>query len=440
MSTVLTSSSSPSSLTISYLSSSSCTNISHDGRSSSCSDRTSKSRGLPHIRTQRRCFPSSLAQGSARVFFMQLAAAWRRQQLSKIRGCKSRILETCMPTRGFAQTSVLPAAKSLDRVMMKQLSVQCVIGCNPDERDMLQELVISISVFTDLRKSLGEHVKKCDVLDEMKLRAQSPDWASHAASELAGTHNYSTLAKIARRIAEEGKFFTIEALAECISREVIVECNARRVTVEIDKPAALRKKGARAAAVEITRDREDFIFSSLPETPDHGKAVKQHDAVFHQLSAQHAAATEPIQLHPNVAMIALGSNVGNRPQNIQAALKLLETNKCQLLATSFLYESPASYVTNQPSFVNAACKIATSHGPDELLKVLKVCMSGHPKFCQLIQVLHLQVIEKEVGRQERFRWGPREVDLDILFYNHSVCRQVTLRASSLKLIAGLRER
>ncbi|EKX45997.1 hypothetical protein GUITHDRAFT_157785 [Guillardia theta CCMP2712] len=104
-------------------------------------------------------------------------------------------------------------------------------------------------------------------------------------------------------------------------------------------------------------------------------------------------------------MIALGSNVGNRPQNIQSALKLLETNKCQVLATSFLYESPASYVTNQPSFVNAACKIATSHGPDELLKVLKV-------------------IEKEVGRQERFRWGPREVDLDILFYNHSVCRQV----------------
>ena len=315
------------------------------------------------------------------------------------------------------------APRTPDRVMMKEQSVQCVIGCNPDERVRTQELLLSVAVWVDLRDSLGQHVKDCDLLDVQKTRMDAPDWEKHAAAELAGTHNYSTLAKIARKMAEEGKYFTIEALAEAIARDVVLACNVPRVTVLIDKPEALRKKGARAAAVEITREREDFFFKGqkpmkympLPDASAH--APQQHApnhspasapfaaAAAAQLAAELSASCEPFQKFGHVAYIALGSNVGQRAKNIQQALRLLcedsASSSVQLMSTSFLYESPASYVTDQPNFVNAVCKISTPLEPLQLLAKLKQ-------------------VEQSVGRQERYRWGPREVDLDIIFYDKLV--------------------
>ena len=336
-------------------------------------------------------------------------------------------------TRGFRCTASCGSFVSMgggssspertpDRVMMKEQSVQCVIGCNPDERVRKQELVLSVAVWVDLRESLGKHVKNCDLLDVQKTRMDAPDWEVHAGAELAGTHNYSTLAKIARKTAEEGKYFTIEALAEAIAREVVLACNVPRVTVLIDKPEALRKKGARAAAVEITRNREDFFFHGqrpmkpMP-LPDASAHAAQHSgaslspsanpfaaAASAQLAAELSASCEPFQKFGHVAYIALGSNVGTRAKNIQQALRLLcegEASNVQLLGTSFLYESPASYVTDQPNFVNAVCKVSTCLEPLQLLATLKE-------------------VEQAVGRKERYRWGPREVDLDIIFFDDLV--------------------
>ena len=231
-----------------------------------------------------------------------------------------------------------------DRVMMKEQSVQCVIGCNPDERVRKQELLISVAVWVDLRESLGKKVKNCDLLDVQKTRMDAPDWEVHAAAELAGTHNYSTLAKIARKTAEEGKYFTIEALAEAIARDIVLACNVPRVTVLIDKPEALRKKGARAAAVEISRNREDFFFQGLrseaanfkdtfgnaaslspPPSPTAPLAASSFFSIAAsaQLGAELSASCEPFQKFRHVAYIALGSNVGARIKNIQQALQLL---------------------------------------------------------------------------------------------------------------------
>jgi hypothetical protein len=78
-----------------------------------------------------------------------------------------------------------------DEVRIKEQTVKCIIGCNPDERDRLQDLVISVRLWTNLRDSMSKHVKNCDVLEGQKKRADSVDWASHAAAELAGTYDYS---------------------------------------------------------------------------------------------------------------------------------------------------------------------------------------------------------------------------------------------------------
>jgi hypothetical protein len=102
----------------------------------------------------------------------------------------------------FVQTSVFPRCFSLasspfdqqyaDEVRVKDQLVKCIIGCNPDERDRIQDLVISVRLWTNLRESMSKYINNCDVLESQKSRASSSEWAAHAAAELAGTYNYST--------------------------------------------------------------------------------------------------------------------------------------------------------------------------------------------------------------------------------------------------------
>lgn len=62
--------------------------------------------------------------------------------------------------------------------------------------------------------------------------------------------------------------------------------------------------------------------------------------------------------HPHIAVLALGSNLGDRSSNIELALRLLEADeRVQILGTSFLYESEPMYVREQDRFLNGACRV-----------------------------------------------------------------------------------
>ncbi|MCL6493951.1 MAG: 2-amino-4-hydroxy-6-hydroxymethyldihydropteridine diphosphokinase [Ignavibacterium sp.] len=101
----------------------------------------------------------------------------------------------------------------------------------------------------------------------------------------------------------------------------------------------------------------------------------------------------------HIAYIALGSNVGDRINNLRNAVGyLLESNAVDLISSSSVYESLPYGNHNQQKFYNAVIKIRTSLLPLELFYLLKKT-------------------ELKVGRQLRERWGPREIDLDILFYD-----------------------
>ena len=95
--------------------------------------------------------------------------------------------------------------------------------------------------------------------------------------------------------------------------------------------------------------------------------------------------------------IGLGSNKGSRKKNIMRALSLLSKNRQRVLKVSSFFETQPYGCEKQGPFLNAAAKIGTALPPEKLLVLLKS-------------------IEKEVGRTRSFRWGPREIDLDILFY------------------------
>ncbi|MGD6804887.1 2-amino-4-hydroxy-6-hydroxymethyldihydropteridine diphosphokinase [Rossellomorea vietnamensis] len=97
--------------------------------------------------------------------------------------------------------------------------------------------------------------------------------------------------------------------------------------------------------------------------------------------------------------LSLGSNVGDREQYLKKAIKQLSGHpEIELERVSSIYETDPVGYTDQGSFLNLAVEIRTSLTPQTLLH-------------QCLQ------IEKDLGREREFRWGPRIIDLDILLYN-----------------------
>jgi len=94
--------------------------------------------------------------------------------------------------------------------------------------------------------------------------------------------------------------------------------------------------------------------------------------------------------------LSLGSNLGDREENLRRAIRALhECSKIEIRRVSHVYETAPFGVTGQPDFFNLAVEIETGLAARELLGILKQ-------------------IEKEMGRLEGPRWGPRVIDIDIL--------------------------
>ncbi len=111
----------------------------------------------------------------------------------------------------------------------------------------------------------------------------------------------------------------------------------------------------------------------------------------------------------NTAYLLTGGNMGNRKRNLSQAHKLI-TELCGNISTaSSIYETAAWGKTDQPSFLNQALQIKTTLEPEALLK----------------QILK---IEKQIGRIREEKYGPRIIDIDILFYNDEIHKypQLTL--------------
>jgi 2-amino-4-hydroxy-6-hydroxymethyldihydropteridine diphosphokinase len=104
----------------------------------------------------------------------------------------------------------------------------------------------------------------------------------------------------------------------------------------------------------------------------------------------------------NEIYLGLGSNVGDRLLNLNKAIELL-SEKIQILKKSKIYVSKAVGYTDQPDFYNMVLYGRTDLSPEELFNFIKD-------------------VEKNAGRVYRFHWGPREIDIDILFYNDLVCK------------------
>ncbi|PIA17345.1 Dihydropteroate synthase [Coemansia reversa NRRL 1564] len=242
-----------------------------------------------------------------------------------------------------------------DRIVVKRLSLSTIIGVNLWERHYKQIVNIDLTLHSERPAKLGGAVH----------------------DKVPRYRNFRTVVDSVTEMVERSSYRTVEALGMAIARAAIKQCKVPKITVRVEKPSAL--VFAACSAVEITRTAADFAVQTAEQDP------------------------EPV-IH--AAYIALGTNIGDRLQNLHQALDRLNTDlpMSHVAETSFLYETAPMYVADQPLFLNAACLVKTRLGPLELLD-------------------GLQRIEAAMGRDYgMYRNGPRVIDLDILFYDELVMR------------------
>lgn len=113
------------------------------------------------------------------------------------------------------------------------------------------------------------------------------------------------------------------------------------------------------------------------------------------------------------AYIGFGSNIGDREANINRAIGILK-QKIKIIKISSLNETKPMYMENQGWFLNGAAKVDTELKQKELLDLLKNT-------------------EKNLGRKETGRNGPRIIDLDILFYGDQILNEDDLHIPHPKI-------
>lgn len=103
----------------------------------------------------------------------------------------------------------------------------------------------------------------------------------------------------------------------------------------------------------------------------------------------------------NKVFLGLGSNLGNREENLLKAQKLINKKVGKVHSKSSIYETAAWGITEQNAFLNQVLEIETVFSPDA--------------------VLHLLLkIEKNMGRIREIKWGERSIDIDVLYYNNEI--------------------
>lgn len=178
--------------------------------------------------------------------------------------------------------------------------------------------------------------------------------------ELSASIHYGEVSAFITEYLKSHTFKLLERIAEGLAEEMLIKVEGlQKVKLEIKKPWAPVGLPLKTVSVEIER-----------------------------------------QWH--TAYIALGSNMGDSQKYLDEAVKALdEVRNTKVEKVSGFITTPPYGVTDQPDFLNGCLRLRTLLYPEELLK-------------------ELNRIEKEAGRERIIHWGPRTLDLDIIFYDDLV--------------------
>lgn len=181
------------------------------------------------------------------------------------------------------------------------------------------------------------------------------------SDRLEETISYGRLSKFMDRYMRENTYQLLECAAESLAREILLMYPEalKGIELEIKKPWAPVGLPLEYVSVRISR--------------------KWHSVY-----------------------IALGSNMGDRTAYLRQAVDAIDSHpECRAGRVSGFIETPPYGVTDQADFLNGCMEIQTLLTPEELLEFL-------------------HTVEAEAGRERIVRWGPRTLDLDIIFYDDQV--------------------
>lgn len=184
--------------------------------------------------------------------------------------------------------------------------------------------------------------------------------------DLSASIDYGEICRFFDSHMKKQTYQLLERAAETLAEELLLKTpNLRKVKLEIKKPWAPIGLPLESVSVKITRS-------------------------WH------------------TAYIALGSNMGNKEEFLSRAVsELSDLHGCEVKKISSWIETKAYGVTDQPDFLNGCLKLRTLLTPQELLD-------------------ELHRIEQDAGRVRKVHWGPRTLDLDIIFYDDLVLQSEEL--------------
>ena len=180
------------------------------------------------------------------------------------------------------------------------------------------------------------------------------------SDKLIETVNYAEATELIQDTFVETQFDTIEAAAEAVVEAVLQKYDIiKSVTIKVSKPNAPIDADFEDVSVEITRSKHKVF-------------------------------------------LGLGSNLGDRKRYLDTAIEELGRDSAITIKkiSSFIETEPYGPV-EQPDFLNGVVEIETTLEADELLSIIND-------------------IEQEAGRERIIHWGPRTLDIDILFFDNCV--------------------
>ena len=186
------------------------------------------------------------------------------------------------------------------------------------------------------------------------------------SDDIEDSIDYAKVSHLVKEEMEKTTYKLIEALAEHLCESILISFPVvERISLELKKPWAPILLPLDTVSVSMERSRHEVY-------------------------------------------ISVGSNIGDRNTNINNAIELLEKDKkISVLKVSDLIETKPYGVEDQPDFLNGIIYIKTLYDPEELLDVLHAA-------------------ERDGGRERKEHWGPRTIDLDIIYYDDIVYESETL--------------
>lgn len=109
----------------------------------------------------------------------------------------------------------------------------------------------------------------------------------------------------------------------------------------------------------------------------------------------------------NKVFLLIGGNMGDRLQNLHQAIDLLAASCGPVLQQSAVYETAAWGKTDQAAFLNQAIVLSTALSPQELITTILS-------------------VEEKMGRLRMEKFGPRVIDIDIMFYDEAIIHEPNL--------------